>query len=98
MLHSTRVVCFDLLEIDECASGPCLNTGTCTDFLDAFECSCAVGYTGIRCETGTGPLFLSHSHSVVYNYTVNGSALSPVMQKTNCAQERPVGLRAFGDA
>ena len=38
------------LEIDECLSAPCQNGGTCTNFVDYFECTCAEGYTGALCE------------------------------------------------
>ncbi|CAG0900462.1 unnamed protein product, partial [Cyprideis torosa] len=36
--------------IDDCSSSPCLHGGTCTDFLNGFECSCPPGRTGTRCE------------------------------------------------
>lgn len=56
-----KVVSFGLVEVDECASGPCLNLATCQDLLNDFECSCAAGYTGIRCETGRPLIFISES-------------------------------------
>ena len=37
-------------DIDECASNPCLNRGTCTDLVNGFNCSCAPGFQGTRCE------------------------------------------------
>ena len=39
-------------EIDECASSPCQNGGTCRELLNAFTCDCADGYGGIHCEIG----------------------------------------------
>ncbi|XP_033113935.1 fibropellin-3-like [Anneissia japonica] len=39
--------------IDECASSPCLNGGTCNDLQNAFECVCVNGYEGARCEIET---------------------------------------------
>ena len=33
-------------DIDECASNPCQNSGTC-----CYSCSCLPGYTGDECQT-----------------------------------------------
>lgn len=38
-------------DIDDCATGPCFNGGTCTDGENAFTCACAAGFTGRQCET-----------------------------------------------
>ena len=43
---------FVLLEIDECDSNPCGNGGTCNDYVNGFNCTCAGGYEGTVCETG----------------------------------------------
>ena len=37
--------------IDECASTPCQNNGTCIDGLDRHACLCLAGYTGVVCES-----------------------------------------------
>ena len=34
------------VDINDCASIPCANNGTCIDKVDAFECGCGVGYEG----------------------------------------------------
>ena len=34
------------IDIDECASDPCLNGGTCADSINSFSCTCQVGFTG----------------------------------------------------
>ena len=39
-----------MLEIDVCASTPCLNGGSCIDGVTSFTCLCAVGYTGPTCN------------------------------------------------
>ena len=36
--------------IDNCASSPCMNNGTCVDTLGNYTCQCVPGYTGQRCE------------------------------------------------
>jgi len=38
------------IDIDECASSPCLNGGTCTDQVNGYTCDCQDGYTGDDCE------------------------------------------------
>ena len=40
------------IEIDECASSPCQNGGTCRDLVNGFMCDCADGYEGMHCEIG----------------------------------------------
>ncbi|KAK2181409.1 hypothetical protein NP493_400g02051 [Ridgeia piscesae] len=40
-------------DIDECASNPCLNGGTCLDRLDGFTCECTYGFTGPICSKET---------------------------------------------
>jgi len=36
--------------IDECASNPCLNGGTCYDLVNSYSCSCTPEYTGRTCS------------------------------------------------
>lgn len=48
-------------DIDECASSPCINSGTCSDLVNGFNCSCMAGFTGDQCQTGKCcELVLSH--------------------------------------
>ena len=37
-------------DIDECASSPCQNGGTCVDDVNSYNCNCDVGYSGANCE------------------------------------------------
>ncbi|KAK2186502.1 hypothetical protein NP493_198g04025 [Ridgeia piscesae] len=39
-------------KIDQCASNPCQNLGTCVDGVQRYTCSCPPGYTGPNCERG----------------------------------------------
>lgn len=36
-------------DIDECASNPCQNGGTCSDGVNSFSCNCVVGFLGDTC-------------------------------------------------
>ena len=38
------------ISVNECASGPCRNGGTCTDGHLDYNCTCLAGYTGNDCE------------------------------------------------
>lgn len=35
------------ININECASNPCLNGASCIDGEDAYSCHCQPGYTGL---------------------------------------------------
>jgi surface protein len=37
-------------DIDDCASNPCKNNGTCTDDVGLYNCTCTVGYKGKNCS------------------------------------------------
>ncbi|CAL9701803.1 unnamed protein product [Knipowitschia caucasica] len=45
--------------INECASSPCLNGGTCTDEVNQFSCVCAKGWAGVTCQSPVPTFFLS---------------------------------------
>nr|XP_020727816.1 protein crumbs homolog 2 [Odocoileus virginianus texanus] len=38
------------VDVDECASRPCLSGGLCQDLPSGFQCHCPDGYTGPTCE------------------------------------------------
>ena len=38
--------------MDECASGPCQNGGSCTDQIGSYNCTCAPGFKGTNCQIG----------------------------------------------
>ncbi|XP_078671849.1 MAM and LDL-receptor class A domain-containing protein 2-like [Branchiostoma floridae x Branchiostoma belcheri] len=40
-----------MTDVNECLSSPCQNGGLCTDIFNGYNCTCAAGYTGSRCET-----------------------------------------------
>ena len=39
------------VNINECASGPCLNGGACTDLVASYRCTCPPAYIGRTCAT-----------------------------------------------
>ncbi|XP_078661760.1 uncharacterized protein LOC144905833 [Branchiostoma floridae x Branchiostoma belcheri] len=39
------------LDVDECASSPCQNGGTCFHGLNSYYCHCPIGYGGDNCQT-----------------------------------------------
>ena len=41
-----------MVDIDECATSPCQNSGSCTDQINGYTCNCLDGYDGTDCETG----------------------------------------------
>ena len=40
------------LDIDECATSPCQNGGSCSDQINDYTCNCTSGYVGTNCEYG----------------------------------------------
>ena len=43
---------FFLQDINECASDPCQNGGTCMDAQNGYTCMCSQGFEGLHCEGG----------------------------------------------
>ena len=57
--HFTKVVSPHLVyifvmlaDIDDCASNPCENNGTCIDLVSNYTCNCTQGYRGKNCSIG----------------------------------------------
>ena len=49
----SKTLCLVIVaDVDECASSPCVNGGSCTDALAGFSCACAPGYDGLTCTNG----------------------------------------------
>lgn len=38
------------IEINECASNPCSNGGSCRDSIGRYYCDCVPGFTGTSCQ------------------------------------------------
>ncbi|XP_065061043.1 uncharacterized protein LOC135688224 isoform X1 [Rhopilema esculentum] len=50
-LTGPRKHCNKPVDGNECSSNPCMNSGTCTDMVADYKCTCMDGYTGKNCET-----------------------------------------------
>ncbi|CAC5379533.1 unnamed protein product [Mytilus coruscus] len=66
--------CDNTCEVDRCDPNPCQNNGSCTDFKDTYNCTCATGWKGENCTTDVNecsyqPLkrSLCQLHSDCYN-------------------------------
>lgn len=42
-----------IADINECASQPCKNNGTCIDLINEYKCYCTNGYIGTNCTNDT---------------------------------------------
>ena len=54
-----------IAEIDECASVPCVNDGTCVNGINSYTCLCVAGYTDLECAAGDVALFLESLDSSI---------------------------------
>ena len=50
------------MNINECGSTPCENSGQCTDGVDEYTCTCMPGFTGLHCETNIDECASSPCH------------------------------------
>ena len=41
-----------ILDIDECASSPCMNGAACNDDINGYTCTCTGGWTRTHCDVG----------------------------------------------
>ncbi|XP_053739020.1 protein crumbs homolog 1-like [Synchiropus splendidus] len=45
-------------DVDECASGPCMNGGFCLNYINSFECVCDINYSGVHCQMDVSDFYL----------------------------------------
>ncbi|XP_022796805.1 coagulation factor IX-like [Stylophora pistillata] len=64
-----------------CDSHPCKNSGTCTDGVNGYNCSCAPGFHGTQCEKIEG-LSCSTAYRIIFeqpttdSYVIKANAIS----------------------
>ena len=51
------------LEIDNCASNPCNNHGTCVNAKNGYQCDCKAGFRGENCDDEVGLCHTSPCYS-----------------------------------
>ena len=49
---SLSIVIIFFTDYNECSANPCTNGGTCYNLINAYECSCPVGFAGKHCDVG----------------------------------------------
>lgn len=63
-------------DIDDCASLPCHNGGSCRDLINNYVCTCLPGYTGVQCSVSTVFSFKSAgSHLSLQSLLVDAKTL-----------------------
>ena len=61
-----------IIDIDDCASTPCKNGGTCIDGVDAYTCDCVPGFKGTNCEIGNDLNILNsfNLYNIIVSYNI----------------------------
>lgn len=73
-----------LLDLDECASSPCAQGGTCIDREDGFECVCPPQWEGRTCQIG----------EIFNNYTYTHTTLHVPITR-GCKKKRVFRIQVF---
>lgn len=63
LLRKRGFFTFFFSDLDECASNPCAQGGTCVDLEDGFECLCPPQWEGKTCQIGEEHINYTHTHT-----------------------------------
>eukprot|EP00066_Takifugu_rubripes_P005794 XP_003970113.1 PREDICTED: fibulin-7-like isoform X1 [Takifugu rubripes] len=77
-------------DINECASSPCLNGGTCVDEVSQFSCVCGKGWSGPTCQTPLPTVFITMtnmSDAAAAGSHVRPSRCTITQRATHCTCE-----------
>ena len=77
-------------DVNECASSPCFNRGTCVDDINSYTCRCLPGFIDVHCETSWNCICKQHK-SILYfmsfgsranedEQNINKKAISLILQ------------------
>ncbi|KAM4631317.1 fibulin-7 [Polymixia lowei] len=72
-------------DINECASSPCLNGGTCVDEVNQFSCSCARGWSGATCQSPLPTFFVTMTNTSAAT-TLPAATTGPFVRPSRCTQ------------
>ena len=67
---------FCIVDIDDCATVVCDNSGRCVDALNAYTCACTPGFTGQHCENGSEFNYVSNALWTDVTHTQNVVCIS----------------------
>ena len=69
-IYQFIIITILILDIDECASTPCLNSGTCTDMINSYTCYCVDGYDRIQCTNGNHFFYSTHDKMIIVGFAM----------------------------
>ncbi|XP_029000405.1 fibulin-7 [Betta splendens] len=74
-------------DVNECASSPCLNGGTCVDEVNQFSCACARGWAGATCQSPVPTFFVTRTNAssvMAAAATLPAATTGPSVRPSRC--------------
>ncbi|XP_004539430.1 fibulin-7 [Maylandia zebra] len=76
-------------DINECASSPCLNGGTCVNEVNQFSCVCAKGWAGVTCQSPVPTFFVTMTNTSAATSPSTAAAASTLPAANTGPHVRP---------